>query len=102
MRARRKATLYLTGDASSGFYVGNWPGTLKIAVSRFKLSRHNIARSRIDVWFRVEGAGLIKGANWHGYQIGDNSQLCHCKQLKGSEPGDYPYPAGYKKDPTIL
>lgn len=78
MIATGKAVLYLTVTKKNNFfkgYVSNWPGTLKINVQG-KIGRHNIAGIRYDCWFR------FNGRNWHGVTYGDNTQLCHCKQLK--------------------
>lgn len=81
MRANGRAVLYLTHGAISRAYpyadgqVSNWPGTLKIA-ARVKRGAHNIARYRYDAWFTFDGA------QWHGVQIGDNSQIIRCKRLK--------------------
>lgn len=56
--------------------VTNWPGTLTIVPSRTKNGRHNIAGTRIDVWFTGPD-----GAAWHGVNIGDNDIL-RCRKLK--------------------
>lgn len=69
-------TLYLSGGFKEGFTVSNWPGTLTIKPTYVRRGRHNIAKSRYDVWF------TFKGANWHGVQYGENTQLLHCKKLK--------------------
>lgn len=76
MKEKGRTTLYLSKDKNGRFVVGNWPGTLKIPVMSHKESVHNIAGNRTDVWFK------FNGYIWHGYQIGNNSQLCHCKQTK--------------------
>ena len=77
-----KATLYLTLDA---VYVGhargkvsNWPSSLEFPVRYVHEGRHNIAGKRYDIWF--DGPD---GSNWHGVQYGDNTQVCHCKRIKG-------------------
>lgn len=54
----------------------NWPGTLSFQ-ARFKLGRHNIARSRYDVWFTGPD-----GNPWHGVQYGEFSQLTRCRRIK--------------------
>ena len=55
----------------------NWPGTLSIpVVGQPNIGRHNIAGIRRDVWFCFEGA------NWHGAQYGNNSDLVRCRKLK--------------------
>lgn len=86
-----KATLYLTmpgKDVDMGVRqgkeiktgkVGNWPGTLTFTLNSgaVKVSRHNIAGKRYDVWFTGPD-----GATWHGVTYGDNTQLCHCRRTK--------------------
>lgn len=84
-----KVTLYLTHDtfihgtgtvAPMGSMrngkVSNWPGTLTIPC-RVRIGRHNMARFRYDVWFE------FAGRKWHGVQVGDNTQLCHCRVIRG-------------------
>lgn len=82
------AILYLSYDQKPGKYLhtgfmcpqngklSNWPGTLVIPISTIKIGRHNKAGRRFDVWF------TYMGAEWHGVQYGDNTQICHCKRLK--------------------
>jgi hypothetical protein len=71
MLATGRATLYLTDKGLT-----NWPGSLFIIVSERKTGRHNMARVRYDVWF------TFGGAEWHGVQYGDNTQICHCRRIK--------------------
>jgi hypothetical protein len=70
-----KITLYLTQKDGKN-YVSNWPGTLKFGPLNVSKGRHNIAGVRYDVWFGY--AGYI----WHGYTIGDYTQICHVKRTK--------------------
>lgn len=70
-----KITLYLS-RADDGWYVGNWPATLRFPVSHMKQGAHNIARSRYDAWFTGPD-----GKQWHAVNIGDN-QIARCKRLK--------------------
>lgn len=80
-----RATLYLT--VTSGVIssyrsathgkITNWPGSLSFPCIVRK-GRHNIARVRYDANF----AGP-DGNRWHGVQYGDNTQIIHCKRLKG-------------------
>lgn len=72
MRREGRIMLYL-GEGRS---ISNWPGTLKFKAYSLKTGRHNIARSRVDVWFKHEGR------DWHGVQYGDNTQVLHCRRLK--------------------
>lgn len=83
MEARGRAVLYLTVAGPSAALpncpvVTNWPGTLKMPVRYRRVGRHNIAGRREDVWFTGPD-----GCEWHGVNYGHNSQLCHCRRLKG-------------------
>lgn len=55
--------------------VSNWPGTLSFPCW-VKKGRHNIARTRYDVWFKDH-----QGNPWHGVQYGENTQICRCRRL---------------------
>lgn len=66
-----KYILYLSGDE-----VINWCGTLRIRPRRVKTGLHNIARTRTDVWFTVDGK------RFHGTQYGDFSELLYIKSVK--------------------
>lgn len=80
MIATGHAVLYLYRDMKGGILqarsVGNWPGSLKIPCYRSTHSRHNIGRTRIDVWFFDS-----EGKPWHGVNIGDND-IVRCKRIK--------------------
>ncbi len=81
MRKDGRITLYLSQTRDNGTdypkpEVSNWPGSLRLGVYHQRTGRHNIARTRTDVYFMFEGAA------WHGTQYGDNSQLCYCKRTK--------------------
>ncbi len=76
MRDTGKITLYLSGNSQIGYKLGNWPGTLSLRPASYRVGKHNIARTRIDVWF------VLDGFWWHGIQYGDFSQLCYCKKTK--------------------
>ena len=67
-----RATLYLTPTA-----ITNWPNSLRFNYGEVRVGRHNMAGKRYDVWFRGPD-----GADWHGVQYGDNTQLLHCRRLK--------------------
>ena len=72
-----KAVLYLSMERGAKVgTVSNWPGTLS-AFATVKRGAHNIARYRYDAWFK------FKGENWHGVQIGENTQIIRCKRVKG-------------------
>lgn len=78
MVADGKATLYLSkvNGGANGFELTNWPGTLRIPVRCSSTGRHNMARTRRDVYFTFEGK------EWRGTQYGESSQLCHCRAIK--------------------
>lgn len=76
MKDTNQIVLYLDQDQENNYFVSNWPGTLKIMVEEIKKGKHNIAKTRYDVWFSYAGK------NWHGVQYGEWTQLCHCKAVK--------------------
>lgn len=59
------------------WYVKNWPGSLSFPVRHMRKGRHNMARSRYDVWFTGPD-----GTEWHGVQYGENTQILHCRRVK--------------------
>lgn len=74
MRLHGKTVLYVV--LKDGQYkVTNWPGTLTLEPWKVSKGRHNMARTRLDVWFNFEGS------TWHGVNIGDND-LLRCKRTK--------------------
>ena len=89
MENHNRVTLYLTTlpgtirRYGSGltefkqFEVGNWPGTMLFRTFDHSHGRHNIAGSRVDVWFLDH-----TGRRWWGVQYGELTQLCHCRKLK--------------------
>jgi hypothetical protein len=62
---------------SSGGKLTNWPGTLELKVRYATRGAHNIAGTRYDVWFTGPD-----GKEWHGVQLGENSQICRVHRLK--------------------
>lgn len=68
--------LYLTCEKTKGT-ISNWPGTLSFT-AYITVGRHNIAGNRYDAWFTGPD-----GKKWHGVTYGDNTQICHCKKIKG-------------------
>jgi len=72
----KKGILYLV-QQDNRTVLQNWPGSLTINVSSMRKGKHNIARTRYDVWFSIDKT------NWHGVQYGETTQICHVKQLKG-------------------
>jgi hypothetical protein len=59
-----------------GWSVIDVSGKLRFKASVHK-GRHNIARTRYDVWFRGPD-----GWWWYGVTYGDNTQICHCRRTK--------------------
>lgn len=62
-------------------WVVNWPASLKIPVSGLSISKHNWNLKRRDFWFWFEGV------RWHGYQIGEHTQIAHCRKTKYTSNG---------------
>lgn len=58
----------------------NWPGSLTFQTGRIRKGYHNIAGVRYDTWFRGPD-----GHKWHAVQYGDNTQIAHCKRVKGGK-----------------
>ena len=67
-----KITLYL-GDG----IITNWPESLSFPVYCSRKGKHNLAKTRTDVWFHG-----LDGKIWHGTQYGEFSQLCHCRRTQ--------------------
>ena len=76
MMMNDKHTLYLSGNAKDGYKISNWPGTLSLRAGYVRKGGHNIAGSRYDVWFNIDGR------NWHGVQYSENTQILHCRTIK--------------------
>ena len=95
MRESGKITLYLTEihdrpekRYDHAYKVTNWPGSLIFPVIDYRWGSHNIAGSRIDVWFmdKTNPSGWQK---WHGVSYGDNTQLVHCRRINSYVPRHY-------------
>jgi len=71
-----RATLYLVKNDAGEWSATNWPGSLRFEIHHVRIGRHNIARTRKDVWFAADGAA------WHGVQYGENTQILHCRKVK--------------------
>lgn len=71
-------TMYLT-ETDGQKYVQNWPGTLKRKIQYHTNGRHNIAGTRVNVWFS------INGEKFFGTTYGKNTQLCHIRKIKDSK-----------------
>lgn len=63
-----------TNMTPSDYIVSDWSGRFLIRPMNVQRGKHNIARTRWDVWFEFEGRV------WHGVQYGENTQLLHCKR----------------------
>jgi hypothetical protein len=72
MRDGDRITLYYHRES-----VINWPGTLLIVPDRVRHGRHNIGRTRVDVWFTEEEFG----SRWYGVNIG-SGEILRCRKLK--------------------
>lgn len=74
-----KETLRETGKLT-GYYSGgvfsNWPGSLKITPYYSRTSKHNWGGIRTDYWLKFEGY------NYHGVQIGKNSEVSTIRRIK--------------------
>lgn len=76
-----KTILYLSynehanSPVATTWKITNWPRSLIFPVKSISFGRHNIARTRTDVWFMADGR------EWHGVQYGEDTQLLHCKRL---------------------
>lgn len=75
MRDNGHSILYMC-EKGTGYEITDWPGRLKIPVSFWKQSKHNMARIRVDVWF------MFEGQVWHGVQYGEFTQLCHVRRTR--------------------
>jgi hypothetical protein len=72
--------LYLSTDKTTGkSKISNCPGTLTFPVGHVRKGRHNIARTRTDVWFRGPD-----NKEWWGVLYGQWTQIVHCRRTKGS------------------
>lgn len=54
----------------------NWPGSFKIKPYATSVGRHNIARRRLDAWFR------FNRHEYHGVLIGDMTEVMRVTRLK--------------------
>jgi len=78
-----KYILYLTivnNGTSNYAKITNWPSSLVFDYLSYTTGGHNWGLKRYDVWFTDH-----RSYEWHGYTIGDNTQICHCKRSKTSK-----------------
>ena len=75
MRETGKHDLYLTKN-NGQYEISNWPGTLRFGPVNVSKGHHNIAGTRLDVWFS------FNGHVWHGINLGEWNQVCRVKQTK--------------------
>ncbi len=80
LEANGKLSGYYVKGEDNKYYFTNWPATLKIPVYYQKTSWHNFAgkNGRTDFWLTFEGK------QYHGVQIGHNSQLATIKKIKAA------------------
>ena len=67
-----QGVLYLTDKG-----ITDWPGRLVFKPYHRTKGRHNIARTREDVWFIGPDS-----KRWHGVLYGHNTQVVHCNRTK--------------------
>lgn len=72
-----RAVLYLPGDPRLSWRVRDWTNFMSFRVVRYNISRHNMAGRRVDVWFPGPD-----GYVWHGYRVGQNTEICHCRRTQ--------------------
>ena len=68
----KKVELYLNTNEKK---VTNWPGTLSFNIRGLRKGKHNIARTRYDIWFNGPDNFI-----WHGVNYGEFTQIVHCKR----------------------
>lgn len=78
LKGREQYHLYLTKKKCGKFFVSNWPGTLKIAVDYAVEGRHNLAGTRTDVGFTLDGK------KFYGTQYGTMNEICHVRAKKAA------------------
>lgn len=78
LKGREQYHLYLTKKKDGKFFVSNWPGTLKIAVDYAVEGRHNLAGTRTDVGFTLDGK------KFYGTQYGTMTEICHVRAKKAA------------------
>lgn len=72
-----RATLYLcASETRRADRVTNWPGSLAFRVVFWTEGRHNMAGRVITAYFKGP-----RGQWWSARNIGDNSQIAHCRKL---------------------
>lgn len=76
-----RATLYLV-KRDDRWVVTNWPGTLEFRCHSVSKGSHNIARTRLDAWFRDH-----TGREWWAVQYGEWTEVAHCRKLKAKNRG---------------
>lgn len=86
MLEKGEITLYLSKDDRSNWMITNWPASLKFPVITLWHGRHNLAH-RIT-FVRFFGPD---GKVWSGKQVGEFTELCHCKATKIMKGDIYNY-----------
>ena len=77
LKGREQYHLYLT-KKDGKFFVSNWPSTLKIPVDYAVEGRHNLAGTRTDVGFTLDGK------KFYGTQYGSMNEICHVRAKKSA------------------
>lgn len=77
LKGREQYHLYLT-KKDGKFFVSNWPSTLKIPVDYAVEGRHNLAGTRTDVGFTLDGK------KFYGTQYGSMTEICHVRAKKSA------------------
>lgn len=75
MKRDGKAILYLD-ESKPGWRAINWSGSLSFRIDYHRRGKHNIAKTRTDVWFTAFGE------NWWGVNYGENTQVLHCRRIQ--------------------
>ncbi len=61
---------------ASDYKVSNWMGLISITPMKVSVGKHNMARRKWSCWFAFEGSV------WYGYQVGENTDLLHCRRTQ--------------------
>lgn len=59
----------------SDSYVSDFTSTLRFPAKKIKITKHNLAGIQYYVWFTGPD-----GCEWVGVQVGDKTQICHCRR----------------------
>ena len=76
MEETGRNTMYFV-ERDGKYFVINWIGSIEFRAFDVRRSAHNIAGVRYDYHFLDSSKRL-----WHGYTVGNNTQIAHCKRNK--------------------